>query len=198
MGNVPNLRPGGPLTYQSYDLPWANVSNSPFRLFKHWVHEGGISTPLVAHWPNGIKRRGIVHDQCHVIDLLPTILDVTGVSMVGEVNNTAVQPLDGESFASSFNNANWKREAPLFWEHEGNSAVRVGDFKLVREHGGEWELFDMHLDRTELHNLAGQNAPLERELANEYDGWAERVGVRDWNDLLPTLQQAWGMDDVHG
>lgn len=198
MGNVPNLRPGGPLTYQSYDLPWANVSNAPFRLFKHWVHEGGISTPLIAHWPNGIDQMGVVHDPCHVIDLLPTILDVTGVPMLGELNGVGVQPLDGESFAPTFVSNSWDRDAPLFWEHEGNAAVRVGDFKLVREDGQAWELYDMHADRTELHDLAGQNSPLEADLAGQYDEWADSVGVRDWNELAPIVQKSWDMDDLHG
>lgn len=198
MGNVPDLRPGGPLTYQSYDLPWANVSNAPFRLFKHWVHEGGISTPLVAHWPNGISRRGIVHDPCHVIDLLPTILDVTGVSMGSEVGGRPVQAMDGESIRRTFNSTAWGRDQPLFWEHEGNAAVRVGDYKLVREHDGPWELYDMHEDRTELNDLAGHVPAVEAELAATYDRWAERVGVVDWNRLLPIVQQSWGMDDIHG
>ena len=78
MGNRMGLRPGGPLTYMSYDLPWANVSNAPFRLFKHWVHEGGISTPMIAHWPSRFRSPSVVHAPCHVIDVLPTILAATG------------------------------------------------------------------------------------------------------------------------
>lgn len=197
MGNVPNLRPGGRLTYQSYDLPWANVSNAPFRLFKHWVHEGGISTPLIAHWPNGITRRGVVHDPCHVIDLLPTILDVTGVEMLTDREGIAVQAPDGESFAPSFSH-DWQRQQPLFWEHEGNSAVRVGDLKLVRQHGQPWELYDMHADRTELNDRAGTHGGVEADLISQYDEWADRVGVRDWNELEPELLSSWGLDDLHG
>ena len=198
MGNITNLRPGDRLTYQSYDLPWANVSNAPFRLFKHWVHEGGISTPLIAHWPKGIERRGVVHDPCHVIDLLPTILDATGTAMLTERGDMAAQTLDGESFADAFLNPAWERDAPLFWEHEGNAAVRVGDVKLVREHGQPWELYDMHEDRTELHNLAGSDKPKVAELSSHYDGWAASVGVREWDELAPLVQAAWGMDDLHG
>lgn len=198
MGNIPNLRPGGPLTYQSYDLPWANVSNAPFRLFKHWVHEGGISTPMVAHWPNGIDRRGVVHDPCHMIDLLPTILDATGVGMVSEINGHDAQSLDGESFADSFASPGWERQAPLFWEHEGNSAIRVGDLKLVRQHGEAWELYDMHEDRTELNNLVGRHTTVETNLIGQYENWAESVGVVDWDQLEPIVKKSWGMEDIHG
>ena len=118
--------------------------------------------------------------------------------MATEIDGRSVQALDGESFAQSFRSPRWAREAPLFWEHEGNSAVRVGDFKLVREHGKKWELYDMHEDRTELHDLAGTHAPLEQNLVERYDEWADRVGARDWGELEPIVQAAWGMDDLHG
>jgi arylsulfatase A-like enzyme len=198
MGNRPSLRPGGPLTYMSYDLPWANVSNAPFRLFKHWVHEGGISTPMIAHWPKHITAPRTIHTPCHVIDLLPTILQAAGVSYPSEFGGSPIQALDGESLMPLIEGKNFQREKHLYWEHEGNSAIRVGNFKLVRKHNQPWELYDMEADRTEIHDLAEKNASLVGKLTHEYEGWAEKAGVLDWNKTLPTLLKIWQMDDAHG
>ena len=114
MGNKPHIRPGGPLTYQSYDLPWANASNAPFRLFKHWVHEGGISTPLVAHWPKILKNKHISHAPCHVVDLMPTILEATGSKYLTELGGHEIQPLQGESLLPLFNGNDWQRGTTYF------------------------------------------------------------------------------------
>ena len=198
MGNRPDVRPGGALTYQSYDLPWANVSNAPFRLFKHWVHEGGISTPMIVLWPEKIKSGSIHHAACHVVDIMPTVLEATGTSYPNERNGYVPQPLDGESLISAFEGKDWKREQPIFWEHEGNCAVRLGEFKLVRKFNEPWELYDMDEDRTELNNLIGQNEPITQKLMREYAGYVETAGVLDWNIALPRLQAAWDMEDIHG
>ncbi|MCB1377425.1 MAG: arylsulfatase [Alphaproteobacteria bacterium] len=198
MGNRPGLRPGGPLTYMSYDLPWANVSNAPFRLFKHWVHEGGISTPLIAHWPRRITQPRVAHEPCHVIDLLPTILSATGVAYPSELGGAAIQKLDGEDITPLIEGRNWHRERPLFWEHEGNAAVRIGNFKLVRKFNQPWELYDMERDRTELNDLMGRNEPLTKQLTRAYDAWAAEAGVLDWNVALPKLLSLWRMDNAHG
>jgi len=198
MGNRPHLRPGGPLTYMSYDLPWANVSNAPFRLFKHWVHEGGISTPMIAHWPRRIKSKSVVHTPCHVIDLLPTILDAAEIKYPAEFGGAAIQDVDGESLIPLFAGKDWQRERPLYWEHEGNAAVRIGQFKLVRKFNQPWELYDMEADRTELNNLMGHNDPLTQNLLREYGQWERQVGVMDWNVALPKLLKIWQMNDAHG
>ena len=198
MGNRPSLRPGGPLTYMSYDLPWANVSNAPFRLFKHWVHEGGISTPMIARWPTQIKAPRTIHTPCHVIDLLPTILEAAGVPYPAEFGGSPIQALDGESLLPLMDGKDWSREKPLFFEHEGNCAIRLGNFKLVRKFNNPWELYDMEADRTELNDLMGKNDPLTRTLTREFDAWATRVGVMDWNVALPKLLKIWQMDDAHG
>ncbi|MGI9514197.1 MAG: arylsulfatase [Anderseniella sp.] len=197
MGNVPNLAPGDALTYQSYDKPWANVSNTPFRLFKHYVHEGGISTPLIAHWPKRISRQ-ITHEPCHVVDILPTILRATGAPYLSELGGHPIQPLQGESFLDLLVGAEWRREQPIFFEHEGNSAIRLGGFKLVRKFRSDWELYDMDADRTELNNLAGRNAPLEVDLLNQYGDWADKAGVLDWNVALPRLLEAWKIASAEG
>ena len=196
-GNRPSLRPGGPLTFMSYDLPWANVSNAPFRLFKHWVHEGGISTPLIAHWPKGITASGVLHTPCHVVDILPTILAATGAAYPNDLDGHALQPLDGESLLPLWQGRDWQRAQPIYWEHEGNAAVRLGSWKLVRRQGCDWELYDMIADRTELQDLSGRHKPKVAELTQTYTAWAEAVGVRDWRELEPALFKAWGVDDLH-
>lgn len=198
MGNRPGLAPGDALTYQSYDRPWANVSNAPFRKFKHFVHEGGISTPLIAHWPAGFGPRAHAHAPAHVIDILPTLLEAAGAAPLQERQDTAIQALEGESLLSLFQGADWSRDAPIFFEHEGNGAVRWGDKKLVRVHGGPWELYDIPLDRTELHDLAPRDTVRAQDLERLYADWAQRVGVGDWTQLEAALQRAWNMDDIHG
>ena len=198
MGNVPDVMPGSQLTFQSYDRPWANVSNAPFRLFKHYVHEGGISTPLVAHWPEGIAPSGTHHAASHVVDLLPTILEVTGSPPLTERDGYPVQDLQGESLLSLLRGKDWQREQPIFFEHEGNAAIRTGRFKLVRRHGADWELYDMIRDRTELDDLRGKMPRLERALIAEYEDWAEKTGVMDWQAALPRLLRAWNLDSVDG
>ncbi len=180
VGNDPSILPGGPHTFMSYDLPWANASNAPFRLYKHWVHEGGISTPLIAHWPAAIQSNQIVHEACHIIDILPTFLDAAGISHPSEYNGQPILPLEGESFLPLLKGENWSRQSHVFWEHEGNRAVRLGQWKLVSKHGGQWELYHMQEDRTELNDLSEKNRPKVEEFAGLYHAWAERVGVLPW------------------
>ncbi|AUQ66221.1 arylsulfatase [Phaeobacter inhibens] len=198
MGNVTGLRPGDAQTFQSYDKPWANVSNAPFRLYKHYVHEGGISTPLVAHWPKGFKPRGNAHAACHVVDILPTILEAAGAAYQTEVGGHDIQPLQGESLLGLFQGKDWQRAQPIFFEHEGNAAIRLGQFKLVRLHDCPWELYDIEADRTELTNLAGLTPALENDLIRQYQTWADAAGVLDWNEALPKLLAAWKMETPNG
>ncbi|MBN1139571.1 MAG: arylsulfatase [Anaerolineae bacterium] len=183
-GNIPDLMPGDPTTYQSYDLPWANVSNTPFRLYKHWVHEGGIATPMIAHWPACIEGARISHEVVHIIDMMATCIDVAGVTYPETVGEHTIQPLEGESFYAALRGEAWRRERPLFWEHEGNCAVRDGRWKLVRKHPGDWELYDMVVDRTELADLAARNKPQVAKMVKWYQEWAERIGVLPWERLL--------------
>jgi arylsulfatase len=198
MGNVPDVTPGNAQTFQSYDKPWANVSNAPFRLYKHYVHEGGISTPLVAHWPNGFNARSTAHEVCHVADILPTVLDATGTKALTELDGHAIQAVQGESFLPLLQNQNWQRQVPVYFEHEGNAAVRDGAFKLVKLHGGDWELYDMEADRTELHNIATGNDAIIKDLQTRYQHWADEKGVLDWNVALPVLLNAWKLTSADG
>jgi len=182
-GNVPDLRPGGPDTFMSYDLPWANASNSPFRLFKHWVHEGGISTPLIAWWPGHIAPKGITHEPGHVIDVMPTFLELAGMAYPREFDGREMAPVDGESLVPLLEGRNRSRQHPIFFEHEGNCAVRDGQWKLVRRFPGPWELYDMTVDRTETNDLAAKNPGKVKELAAAYDAWAPDAQVLPWEEL---------------
>ncbi|MEQ4204318.1 arylsulfatase [Actinopolymorpha sp. B17G11] len=181
VGNIPGLRCGQADTFMSYDLPWANASNSPFRRFKRWVHEGGISTPFIVSWPAGIERPDIVHEPTHFIDILATCLDVAGAAYPTEYDGHEITPLAGESFLPLLQGSDWTRERPLFFEHEGNRAARLGRWKLVSAFGHDWELYDMAEDRTELHDLAARDRSRVAELARLYDEWARRCGVRPWH-----------------
>lgn len=198
MGNVPGLQPGNAQTFQSYDKPWANVSNAPFRLFKHYVHEGGVSTPLVAHWPKGIPAQHPVHAACHVVDVLPTILEATGASYLNDLGGHDIQRCQGESLLHLLKGNSWQREAPIFFEHEGNSAVRLGQFKLVRLHGRDWELYDIETDRTELHDIVAKEPSNLNEMLRLYANWADQTGVEPWDNVLPQLLTAWNMSSVDG
>jgi arylsulfatase len=166
LGNEAEILPGPEDTWASYGLEWANVSNAPFRLFKSFVHEGGIATPLVARWPGAIQPGTTSPRVGHVMDLAPSLLAAAGARADG---------LEGRDL---FHGPDEPRT--LVWEHEGNRAVRRGDHKLVAVHGGPWELYDLGRDRTELHDQAGTQPRLVAELASLYDAWAGRSGVKPW------------------
>jgi arylsulfatase len=198
IGNRTDIRPGGPESFMTYDQAWANASNTPFRLFKHYVHEGGISTPLLVQWPASLRSQGVVHAPCHVTDILPTILEAAGAPFPSEVGDRGLQRPDGESLLPLLAGKPWVRQQPLFWEHEGNCAARVGNLKLVRRFQQPWELYDMERDRTELDDLAARNGPLVRRIEAQYERWTESVGVVDWEIQQPRLLKAWEIDNPRG
>ena len=160
---------------------WAFLENTPFRRYKHFNHEGGIATPLIAHWPAGIKARDELRSQPgHLIDILPTCLEVAGAAPLKERAGVAVLPPEGRSLLPAFANEAIQRDA-LFWEHEGNAAVRVGDLKLVRAgRNGAWELYDLKRDRTEQHDLAASQPDKVKELADKWEAWALRANVKPY------------------
>ncbi|MDF2463327.1 MAG: arylsulfatase [Ramlibacter sp.] len=176
-GNDPGVMPGPENTYQSYGRAWANLSNSPFRLYKHWIHEGGISTPLIVHWPAGIKERNAVrHTPGYLPDIMATIVEATGAQYPASWKGRQVEPLEGHSLLPALHGQDGERP-PMFWEHEGNAAVRIGQWKLVRKYPDPWELYDMEQDRTELNDVAAKHPDRVKDMAAQYEAWARRCGV---------------------
>jgi arylsulfatase len=184
IGNTPDTLPGAEDTYASYGQAWANLSNTPFRFYKRWVHEGGIATPLIVHWPAGGLRDGsIVHNPFQLVDVVPTVLDALAVDSRTE-GRSMLGALRGEPVA----------EATLYWEHTGNCAVRRERWKLVREHPHGWELYDLARDRAETRNVSGEHPDVVASLAAAYDEWADRVGLIPWERTL-ALYRARGASD---
>lgn len=176
-----DLMPGPENTYQSYGVPWANTSNTPFRLYKHYVHEGGISTPMVVHWPKGISASGEWRrSPGHLIDIMATCVDVAKADYPQEVDGNNIYPMEGVSLTNAFGEDTLAREA-IYFEHEGNRAVRRGSWKLVAQgREGPWELYDMNHDRSETNNLAEEKPDLVQELATLWQQWATRAHVLPW------------------
>ena len=173
----PGVMPGPADTYIAYGRGWANVSNTPFREYKHWVHEGGISTPLICHWPEGIPRSGELERQPgHLIDIMATCVDVANADYPEEVEGKSITPLEGKSLVTAFNGGDIDREA-IYWEHEGNRAIRVGDWKLVAKENKPWELYDIANDRIEANDLSEQFPFTKDKLASMWDAWAARANV---------------------
>ena len=150
--------PGSGRSYLGLGPGWSTMSNSPFRMHKSWVHEGGISTPLIVHWPQGIAEKGTLrHTPAHLIDLVPTVLDVTQTKPPETWNEKPVPAAPGTSLVPAFAQDLTVPHDYLWWFHDGNRAVRVGDWKIVSwGTEGPWELFDMRADRSETRNLAMQ------------------------------------------
>jgi arylsulfatase len=161
----------------SYGQGWANLSNAPFRRYKRENHEGGISAPFIVHWPAKIGEGGGLRNQvAHLNDLMPTFVEVSGAEYPAKFEGHAIQPMEGMSLVPSFSEAE-PVSRTLFWEHEGNRAVREGDWKLVGSRNGPWELYDMSRDRTELNDLIAVETELAKELQSLWEGWASEVNV---------------------
>lgn len=182
----PGVMAGPADTYVAYGRGWANVSNTPFREYKHWVHEGGISTPLIVHWPDGIGRKGdLVDEPGHLIDIMATCVDVSGAEYPAAHNGHPIKPMEGLSLVPAFRGESLAREA-LYWEHEGNRAVRVGNWKLVAKgETGPWELYNLADDRTELHDLANDQPDRVKDLAARWQAYARRANVLPLNPKRP-------------
>jgi len=182
-------RMGGPGSLPSYGSGWANASNTPWRLYKHYDHEGGIATPFIVSWPKGIKLPeagnsaggGWVSEPSHLIDIMATCVDVGAATYPKQFNGHDITPMQGRSFLPALNGTARPAARDLFWEHEGNAAVRRGDWKLVRiGRTGPWELYDMKVDRTELDDLSAGNPALVSELSAAWEAWAVEVHVKPY------------------
>lgn len=189
LGNRPDIKPGPENTYQSYETAWANLSNTPFRFYKHWVHEGGIATPLIMHWPEEIQDKGALrHSPGQLPDIMASILEVANVTYPKTYKGNEILPLEGKSLIPIIYNDERDYE-PLFWEHEGNAAIRKGRWKLVRDYPGPWELYDMDDDRTELNNLVDEYPNVVDEMIKEYEVWADRCGVIPREKILKLMEK---------
>ncbi|MDP6631454.1 MAG: arylsulfatase [Kiritimatiellia bacterium] len=187
----PRVMPGPADTYNMVGLNWANVSNTPFRRYKHFVHEGGSSTPLIVHWPAAVSAKGEWRrTPGHVIDIMATCIDVSGAEFPKAHNGNEIQPMEGKSLVPVFKGQTIDRDA-LYWEHERNCAIRVGKWKLVgagvlTDSGpdiNKWELYDMERDRSELNDLAESNPEIRQRLHDQYMEYCKRASV------LPTLSK---------
>ncbi len=206
--STPDIPPGPVESYRTVDLPWANLSNTPFRKFKRWNHEGGIATPLIAHWPRVIKNGGeITHQIGHLIDIPATCADIAGAEYPATRDGREVLPLEGRSLLPIFNGERREGHEALYWNQAGLwRAVRMGKWKLVspdhwrdynpwRAGGGAkseqnaqpdpktiWELYDMEADRTEVNDLADQYPDRVKQMACMYDAWERHCAIRSETD----------------
>jgi arylsulfatase A-like enzyme len=164
-GHDPNAPPGSAKSYLCLGPGFSSVANTPFRRHKTWVHEGGISTPFIVHWPAGIPGRGeLRHNPAHLVDVLPTVLDAVGVEPLQEWQGQPLPPVAGRSLRPAFTRDGSVTRECLWWLHEGNRAIRVGDWKLVAAKGTPWELYHLATDRAERYNVAAQFPDRVREL----------------------------------
>ncbi|MCX6136436.1 MAG: sulfatase-like hydrolase/transferase [Ignavibacteriales bacterium] len=184
------VMPGDADTWTAYGVEWANASNTPFRLYKQWVHEGGIASPLIVQWPAGIAAQGELRTQnSHLIDIMATCLDITGIPYPKKYNNHIIQPYEGVSLVPAFSNHSIKRSY-LFWEHIGNRAIRTDKWKLVAKvqtrkkftsaDESTWELYDMDLDPSETNNLAQKYPEKVAELSMLWEREALRLKAKPW------------------
>lgn len=184
------VMPGNANTWVTYGVEWANVSNTPFSMYKHWTHEGGIATPLIMQWPNGIKAKGQLRMQPgHLIDIMATCIDIAGITYPAQFNGNTIQSLEGKSLVPSFTNKKIKRDF-IFWEHEGNRAIRVGKWKLVSKtqkakvftatDETAWELYDMENDPAETINLTKKYPEKVKTLSALWEKEAIRTNAKPW------------------
>jgi arylsulfatase A-like enzyme len=175
--------PGGPNSDLYLGMNWAAVGSTPFRRFKHFTHEGGIASPLIVSWPRGIaaNRRGAIERQpAHVVDIMATVTAAAGAAYPREYKGHAVQPMEGTNLRAALDGRPLNRPHPLFWEHEGNRAVRSGNWKIVSLYPETWELYDMTADRVERNNVAAKHPDIVKRLSDEWDAWAKRTNVDPW------------------
>ena len=177
-GNNPSIIPGPDTTYSSYETEWANLSNTPFRWYKHYGHEGGVASPFIMYWPERLEDKNSLRRQVTgIIDVMATILEATGAEYPELYDGNAIIPLEGLSLMdAAINNSTVDRDA-YYFEHEWNRYIRKGKWKLVALGNGDWELYDMEIDRTELNDLSDQYPELVEELKDDWERWAWRTGV---------------------
>jgi arylsulfatase A-like enzyme len=180
-GNLPDIMPGPEDTFQSYGRGWANAGNTPYRMFKQYNHEGGIRTPLIAHWPAKLQKSGAMLDQTtHLIDILPTILDITGVAYPETYAGQKIHAMDGLSLTPLLYTGKWEGHDALYWEHNRGQAIQRGEWKLVlnKDLKGPWELYHIATDYSELNNVATEHPDIVAELTKEWEAWSQHMRER--------------------
>lgn len=187
----PGALPGTPDSYDGYEYSWANASNTPFQWFKHWTHEGGSSTPFIAWYPKMIEAGRMDHQVAHIIDIMPTLTELTGAKYPETYKGNKIIPMEGKSLLPLFRHSSAKIEhEALFWEHEGNRAVRKGDWKLVSRFDNQkqtelpWELYNLKTDRSETIDLFQTNQDVAQDMEKLFINWAKRVNVISYTELL--------------
>lgn len=189
-GEMEGEMPGGSQSNVSAGMNWATLQNTPFRYFKQFTEEGGISTPLIVHWPRGIDHSlngSFVRETGHLIDVMSTLLEVTGTRYPKSYNGHELVPLQGRSFAPAFHGLPLHRSSPLFFEHSGNRAIRDDRWKLVSNWGHPWRLYDMSVDRSETRDVASSHPDLVWKMAAQWDTWASRSFVDQWSDEINSI-----------
>lgn len=177
--------------FLSYGRAWANASNTPLKRYKHWVHEGGISSPMIIHWPEGIKKENegtLIRQYGFLPDIMATFVDLAEAKYPSEYKGNKIYPLEGKSLVPLIKGKDLPiHTEPIFWEHEGNKAVRLGKYKLVmawNDHGkNKWELYDIEKDRTEMHDLSSEMPDIVDEMEKMWEEWAKRSCVEPWNKV---------------
>lgn len=182
--NVPGAPIGSRHSYVSYKEPWANASNTPFRWYKEWMHEGGISTPMIVYWPDGIEGGAVTDATGHIMDIMPTLVELVGATYPREFSGNTISPLEGRSFAQLLLGSRPDEHEFLCWEHKGHRAVIKGQWKLVNRHMLDWELYDLNTDRTESKDLASTYPEVVQELDSIYWVWAEEHQVIPVDSIL--------------
>ncbi len=172
-------QPGSELTWGYLGDAWASAANTPWRYWKKESFEGGIHTPFIVHWPEGLKgkKNTLNHGVAHVMDLLPTCLDIAGVKYPDYFHNEKTTMIDGKSIIPLINREILTTHDTLFWEHVGGRAVRIGDWKMASLKGREWELFDLAADRTEIRNLAAEQPERVKNMNVLWEDWARKMKI---------------------
>ena len=182
-GRLEGKEPGGPKSVVFLGQCWATLANTPFWRYKHFTHEGGVSTPLIVHWPAGIPkdRDGKLETQPgHLVDIMPTVCQLTGAKYPTEYHGHKIQPEEGASLVPAFDGKPIDRKEPIYFAHEGNRGLRDGKWKLVMKFKGPWELYDMEADRTEMHDLIKDEPERAEKMIAAWDAWAKRADVDEW------------------
>ena len=179
-GRDPSERTPGPGSdYVAVGPAWGWAQNAPFRRYKSWVHEGGISTPLIAWWPGKVSAESWCHEPAHIMDFMPTFLELAGGAYPTTFRGQEILPVEGKSMLPLLQGRERQPHDQLCWEWSGNRAIREGDMKLVWDKDvKQWELYDLSKDRTETINLANQQPARVETMSAAWGRWAERTGLR--------------------